>query len=62
MRDPNRIDGILARIGRAWKRNPDMRLGQLIANLNADVFYIEDSDLARLLELHVAPQFIERRK
>lgn len=30
MRDPNRIDGILERLGKAWKQVPDMRLAQLI--------------------------------
>jgi len=33
MRDPNRIPAVLARIELLWKEYPDMRLGQLIANL-----------------------------
>jgi uncharacterized protein YihD (DUF1040 family) len=33
MRDPARIPAVLARIESLWKENPDMRLGQLIANL-----------------------------
>ncbi|MBP9863803.1 MAG: hypothetical protein KBD62_38015 [Kofleriaceae bacterium] len=31
MRDPNRIDPILARLRAAWIARPDLRLGQLIA-------------------------------
>lgn len=33
MRDPARIDRILAKLGRYWRANPDLRLGQLISNL-----------------------------
>ena len=31
MRDPNRIDPILARLRAAWIASPDLRLGQLLA-------------------------------
>ena len=33
MRDPSRIDKTLDRLGRLWKRYPDMRLSQLIGNV-----------------------------
>lgn len=58
MRDPERIDGILKEIEEFWKKQPDMRLGQIIANcvraydgrLNCDPFYIEDYNLMKGLE------------
>jgi hypothetical protein len=46
MRDPERIDRVLAKLGEAWHRVPDWRLGQLVSNLQGlgprDVFYTED--------------------
>ena len=53
MRDPNRIEPIIKEIEDFWKKNPDLRLGQIIANcvrtydgrLNCDPFYIEDEQL-----------------
>ena len=50
MRDPNRIDPLLELLGRAWKADPDLRLGQLITNAASmggwtnrnDVFNVED--------------------
>lgn len=54
MRDPARIDKILAQLANLWKQHPDLRLGQLIANTsinrNDPLFYnIEDQDLIDLL-------------
>jgi len=53
MRDPERIESILHLIKKAWKRNPDWRLCQLLSNMsvavgwkNFDLFYLED-DLLR---------------
>ena len=59
MRDPNRIDIILKKIEEVWKKNPDLRLGQLLTDAanhsgwkgNDDLFYYEDSDLFKGLEL-----------
>jgi len=46
MRDPNRIDEIIEASHDCWKQYPDLRLGQLIYNLNksgnSDVFFPED--------------------
>jgi hypothetical protein len=63
MRDPQRIDGVLAAIKEAWRLNPDLRLGQLIINTVRpaepcpEVFYIEDEQLlARLQQLQQAQQ------
>lgn len=52
MRDPARIDQVLALLEEVWRRDPDLRLGQLIYNAARlrepqlfDVFSIEDSIL-----------------
>lgn len=59
MRDPKRIDAILATLGEAWKANPDMRLGQLLVcaatpvgahSFQRDLFYIEDDETLRGLQ------------
>lgn len=55
MRDPERIDPILARLARVWKQNPELRLGQLILNAcltpdRPDIYYIEDSVLIQSVE------------
>jgi len=46
MRDPERIDIIIEELRACWKRNPDMRFGQLVYCLNLsgeeDFFYPED--------------------
>jgi uncharacterized protein YihD (DUF1040 family) len=55
MRDPQRIDEILKRLGDIWKENPDLRLGQLISNVIHDtnnLFYIEDLVLTDLIEMY----------
>lgn len=51
MRDPRRIDEILAEIKRTWEQHPDLRLGQLIVIATCpkqpcpEVFSIEDDQL-----------------
>lgn len=49
MRDPKRIDVIIQGIRDLWKKNPQLRFGQLIANAVSEdaLYFIED---ARLLE------------
>lgn len=57
MRDPARISVVLRLIERAWKQNPDMRLGQLIDSLatpNHPIFYVEDEDLVQNAHLVVS--------
>ena len=52
MRDPNRIDAFLTKLGEYWKQVPDWRFGQLVENTMeyADsnwperLFFIEDDD------------------
>lgn len=52
MRNINRIDSILEKLGNIWKEYPDLRLGQLICNIIKDpaLYYIEDEQLIELLE------------
>lgn len=51
MRDPQRIDRILAQLGRVWKqpRCSDMRLTQLLQNMgvitHGDDWYTEDDQV-----------------
>ena len=46
MRDPNRIDPLLAKLAEAWRKWPDQRFGQFMCNFfeacQVDPFYIED--------------------
>jgi hypothetical protein len=43
MRDPARIDKVLAAVKERWILDPDQRFGQIVVNvLGADPFYIED--------------------
>lgn len=58
MRDPERIDVMLAALKALWVQQPDTRLGQLISSVaylnngkSVDpVFYIEDDAMLRALE------------
>lgn len=56
MRDTERIDKILAAIGKEWKKVPDWRLGQLFCNLQrfvgSDMFYKEDEDFVKALQTY----------
>lgn len=48
MRDINRIDSLLAKLGEAWKKTPDQRFGQFLYNFlmayGKDPFYAEDDE------------------
>jgi len=75
MRDPARIDEVLAALRAAWAESPDLRLGQLIvnairpANPCPEVFYTEDDALVRglnsfrelLQTTKVGGTFVDRR-
>jgi len=52
VRDPARIEPTLQRIREVWQRNPDARLGQIIANVTTedDVYFIEDEELINRVE------------
>ena len=55
MRDPARIDQVLAAIREVWVQHPDSRLGQLRVNAvrvsdpSSDLFSVEDTVLVRKL-------------
>ena len=56
MRDPRRIEDVLFELKYYWKRNPDLRLGQILDNIakivkhkDVNVFYLEDRDLFKYL-------------
>ena len=53
-RDPKRIMEILVLIDHIWRRDPDMRLGQLLVNVVPEFdrrpFFIEDDDLLEALK------------
>lgn len=55
MRNPDRIDPMLSKLGTYWKANPDLRLGQIISNANhiatgrSDCFYTEDTTMMSAL-------------
>lgn len=66
MRDPARIDGIIAKLTAAWERHPDLRLGQLIHIVSvrgqithdhqntmpiANIFFVEDDKIADGLDI-----------
>lgn len=48
MRDPARIPQMLAVLEVAWEDNPDLRLGQLLGNLDVGYFTEDDETLTRL--------------
>lgn len=60
MRDPARIEGMLAKLGEVWRKSPDLRLGQLVYHLGsvaremrgyqAEVFHVEDGDMLNAIE------------
>lgn len=56
MRDANRIEKIISKIGMIWLENPDLRFGQLVSNLfykmgHNDMFYVDDDELEKFLDL-----------
>jgi hypothetical protein len=60
-RNPARIDEVLKVLGEAWRKDPDLRLGQLISNLSdtagiGDAYQIEDDLLLEALRQWTAPE------
>lgn len=55
-KDPARIDSIIEKLTDLWKKNPDLRLGQMLTNINSsknnsgDMYYLSDADLEKYLE------------
>ena len=67
MRDINRIDPFLTRLGEFWKQYPDLRFGQIITIIQRyghidDFFYYEEDFLTKVLdkidEEHPAPSLL----
>ena len=58
MRDPNRIINILSRLKKVWEKYPDMRLTQLILNVESNdtpfLYYKEDEDFINSIEEYYA--------
>jgi uncharacterized protein YihD (DUF1040 family) len=54
MRDPSRIPIIIAALQEYWEKNPDMRLGQMVAVASdlRDPYYMEDDVIYRWLLKH----------
>ncbi len=52
MRDPERIKPMLDMVRTVWRRDPDMRLGQMLMNCEEgdDLYFIEDEELFRRLD------------
>ena len=48
MRDPKRIDPLLAKLGEAWKKYPDQRFGQFMSNFfgacRCDPWHVEEDE------------------
>lgn len=60
MRDPRRIAEVLNELGTYWMNNPDLRLGQIVVNMNGmtptgmrcgsnDPFNTEDDEMLEAL-------------
>ena len=57
MRDVNRIDPFLAKLGEYWKMVPDWRFGQFISNVfgfiaynkGRDIFFPEEDEMIQLI-------------
>ena len=56
-RPSSNIDDFMERLKLLWKKNPELRFGQLISNLTEsgekDIFYLEDSDLKIKIEKEI---------
>ena len=51
MRDVNRIDPFLQKLGEVWKKSPDLRFGQLVMNIKqADASVIWNMEEEQWLE------------
>ena len=53
MRDPERIDVIIEKLRAVWKKNPDLRITQLLwalARSNYTFFYVEDDFVEKRLD------------
>ena len=57
-RDPKRIDKYMELLTQVWKDFPDLRFGQLLANMlgfvqqqtKTDIFFLEDEEFFKVFE------------
>lgn len=57
VRDINRIDPFLEKIGELWKRVPDWRFGQLMFNFLSeygDPFYLSEDEFLKKLDKYLS--------
>ena len=54
MRNPDRIDRVIGKLGKVWHEQPDWRLCQLLSNLHGtgpqEIFFTEDDKLEATLD------------
>ena len=54
MRNPERIEKVMNIVERIWKKEPDLRFGQIINVIDSlsddDVFHLEDDKMIELLK------------
>lgn len=60
MRDPERINEVLAQVEELWRLYPDWRLGQLLCNVAAwadptpeSVWNVEDNEIVAQIQEHL---------
>lgn len=58
MRDPKRIQPLLAALTEYWTQHPDWRLGQIVCNCGREIghwdpFYMEDDQLLGVIRAHL---------
>ena len=61
MRNPDRIEPFLEKLGKIWKENcPDWRFGQFVENIIKpyDMFYVEEDEMIK----HIEELFKMRKK
>lgn len=52
MRDINRIDKVLNVLAEYWYSHPDLRLGQILGNMDIN-YYVEDEDALMILQNNI---------
>lgn len=56
MREADRIKSLLNKLGKAWAKCPDLRLGQILEKVRSeygDIFYLEDQELIKLIQIEL---------
>ena len=57
MRDPKRIEPLLAKVAEAWHKYPDLRFGQFMVNFfgacKQDPFFVEDDEWMAALQAFI---------